>query len=160
MADAPRHRDPPPAAATPTQPRWILNDHKDVAWCVAFAPDGKFLVTCAGNRDATAGELRGYRLGAGKPIPAYRAEEPHGIRWVAFAPDGKSLATAEYDGTIRIRDAATGGVLTQWLAHPGGAQCVKFTRDGRTLVSCGKDGTAKVWDVATRELETTIAGHG
>ena len=57
----------------------------------------------------------------------------------------------EYDGTVRIRDAATGKVLTQWLAHPGGVQCLKFTRDGRTLVTCGKDGTAKVWDLATRE---------
>ena len=141
------------------QPRWILKDHTDVAWCVAFAPDGKSLVSCAGNRDATAGELRGYRLDAGKPVPVYRAEEPHGIRWVAFAPDGKSLATAEYDGKIRIRDAATGTVLTEWLAHRGGVQCVKFTRDGRTLVSCGKDGTAKVWDVATRELKTTMDGQ-
>jgi serine/threonine protein kinase len=149
---------PTPTPPTPMEPRWILKDHTDVAWCVAFAPDGKTLVTCAGNRGATAGELLGYRLDAGKPVPAYRAQEPHGIRWVAFAADGKSMATAEYDGMIRIRDPATGKVLTQWFAHDGGAQCVKFTRDGRMLVSCGKDGKAKVWDVATREVKTTMAG--
>jgi eukaryotic-like serine/threonine-protein kinase len=152
------HRDAR-LAEPPIQPRWVLKDHTDVAWCVAFAPDGKSLVSCSGNRDATAGELRAYRLGAGRPLPIYCAVEPHGIRWVAFAPDGKSLATAEYDGSIRIRDAATGKVLTEWLAHRGGAQCVKFTRDGRTLVSCGKDGTAKVWDVATRKLKTTMDGQ-
>ena len=107
--------------------------------------------------DATAGELLGYRLGAFRGRPFFRVKAPRGIRWVAFAPDGNSLATAEYDGTIRICDAATSNVLDQWFAHPGGVQCLKFTRDGRTLVSCGKDGTAKVWDVATREVKTTMA---
>ncbi len=155
----PGHQDAHWAAAPPVEPRSILKDHTDVAWCVAFAPDGKSLVSCAGNRDAAAGELRGYRLAASKPLPIYRAEEPHGIRWVAFAPDGKSLATAEYDGKIRVRDAATGMARSEWFAHRGGVQCVKFTRDGRRLVSCGKDGTAKVWDVATRELKTTMASQ-
>jgi WD40 repeat protein len=137
----------------------MLTDHTDVAWCVAFAADGKSLVSCGGNRDTPAGELRGYRLVAGKPEPAFVAKEHHGIRWVAFAPDAKSLATAEYDGTIRIRDAATGKVVTQWSAHSGGVQCVKFTRDGQTLVSCGKDGTAKAWDVAKHELKTTMTSQ-
>ena len=59
----------------------------------------------------------------------------------------------------RIRDAATGRVLTQWFAHRGGVQCVKFTRDGRTLVTCGKDGNAKVSDVVTREVKATMAGQ-
>ncbi len=140
-------------------PRFILKDHQDVGWCVAFSPDGKRLVSCAGARDATAGELRGYLLEGVKPVPAYRVEEPHGIRWVAFAPDGQTLATAEYDGTARIRDAATGKVLARLDAHPGGAQCLKFAHDGRTLVTCGKDGTAKVWDVGTRELKATMTGH-
>jgi WD40 repeat protein len=92
------------------KPRFILNDHKDVVWCVAFAPDGKSLASCAGNRSAKAGELRGYDLTTGKPARTFVAEEPHGIRWVAFAPSGKTLAAAEYDGMVRIRDAATGKV--------------------------------------------------
>ena len=148
-----------PAVATSSQPRWILKDHEDVSWCVAFAPDGKSLVSCAGNRDTAAGELRGYRLEAGKPVPAYRVVESHGIRWVAFAPDGKTLATAEYNGIVQIRDAATGMVLSHWEAHPGGVQCLKFTRDGRTLVTCGKDGTSKVWDLATRQVKMTMTGQ-
>ena len=148
-----------PTTPSLREPRYILKDHKDVAWCVAFAPDGKSLLSCSGNRDATAGELRGYRLEHGKPVPAFRAEETHGIRWVGFAPDGKSVATAEYDGNVRIRDAASGNVLFTWLAHQGGVQCLKFSRDGQTLVTCGKDGTAKVWDLATKNLKATMAGQ-
>ncbi len=152
---------PPPVSPATAEPRptFVLHDHKDVAWCVAFAPDGNSLLSCAGNRDSTIGELRGYRLEQGKPIPTFLAEEPHGIRWVAFAPDGKSVATAEYDGNVRIRDAATGKVLTDWAAHPTGVQCLKFTRDGKTLVTCGKDGTAKVWDLASHNLKATMSGE-
>ena len=151
--------DERPAAATPIRLRSVVNDFTDVAWCVAFAPDGKSIVACAGNRGASAGELRAYDLSSGRPMPKYVVEEPHGIRWVAFAPDGETLATGEYDGMVRIRDAATGKVLTRFLAHPGGVQCLSFTRDGRTLVTCGKDRTAKVWDLATREVKATMTGQ-
>ena len=106
-----------------------------------------------------AGELRGYLLGAGKPVPAYRAEEPHGIRWVAFAPDGETLATGEYDGMVRMRDAATGKVLARLLVTPGAPAVPEVhLGDGRTLVTCGKDSTIKIWDVATRGLKATMAG--
>ena len=135
----------------PNKPRFTLNDHKDVVWCVAFSPDVKSLVTSSGNRDARAGEIRGYDVSSGKPVPAFLGEEPHGIRWLSFGPDGKTLATAEYDGMVRIRDASTGKVLTKFEAHPGGVQCFKFAPDSKTLVTYGKENTAKVWDVATKK---------
>ena len=143
-------------ASLSKQPRFTLGDYKDVVWCVAFSPDGKLLVTCSGNRDALAGEFRGYDLTTGKPVQKFRSEEARGVRWVAFAPDGKTLATAEYDGMVKIRDPATGKVLTKFEAHPGGVQCLKFTRDGKTLVTCGKDKMSRVWDLATRKATATM----
>ena len=143
----------------PSKPLYVLSEYKDVAWCVVFSADGKSLFTCSGNRDAKAGELRGYDLSKGKPVQTVLAEEPHGIRWIALAPNGRVLATAEYDGTVKFRDCTTGKVLKQFAAHPGGVQCLKFTRDGRTLVTCGKDFKANVWDLATTKVKTTISGH-
>jgi WD40 repeat protein len=133
-----------------------LQDHYDVVWCVAFAPDGKSLVTCTGNRGAKAGDLRGYDLTTGAPRPTFFVREPHGIRWVAYDPDGKRLATAEYDGMVRIREAATGKVERTLSAHPGGVQCLKFTRKSRTLVTCDKDRKANVWDLDTSKITTTM----
>ena len=145
--------------ATPDKPLYILNDHKDVAVCV-FSPDGKSIFTCGGNRDAKAGELRGYDLTKGKPVQTFLAQEPHGIRWIAFAPGGSVLATAEYDGNgqdPRLPRRARSS--RRFAAHPGGVQCLKFSRDGRTLVTCGKDNKVNVWDLATTKVKTTISGH-
>ncbi len=71
-------------SSLPDKPRFTLSDHKDVVWCVAFSPDGKALVTCSGNRDAKAGEIRGYDLSSGKPVQSFLGEESHGIRWLSF----------------------------------------------------------------------------
>ncbi len=138
----------------PKEPRFTLKDHKDVAWCVMFAPDGKSMITCSGNRDASAGEIQKYDISTGKPVPAFVAEEGHDVRWLCFAPDGKTFATAEYDGKVRIRDAKAGKAGVEFEAHQWGVQCLKFTGDRKTLVTCGRDGTAKVWDVVTRKLSS------
>ncbi len=37
-------------AAAMNGPRSVIMDFKDVAWCVAFSPDGKWLVSCSGNQ--------------------------------------------------------------------------------------------------------------
>ncbi len=147
-------------ARLPREPRSVLDDFGDNVWCVTFAPDGKSMVTCSGGRDAKAGEVRGYGLATGKPVRSFRVEESRGIRWAAFAADGKTLATGEYDGMVKLRDPATGKVVARFEAHPEGVQCLKFTRDGKTLVTCGKDKTVKIWDVATRKARATMTGHG
>ena len=146
-------------AQQPVEPRSTLNEYLDVVWCVAFSPDGKSMATTSGNRDAKAGELRGYDIRSGEPVKTFSIAESRGIRWAAYAPDGKTLATGEYDGMVKIRDAATGKVIDRFEAHRDGVQCLKFTRDGKTLVTCGKDKTAKAWDVATRKLKATMTGH-
>ena len=154
----------PPIAADDARlakkPRFVLDDFGDNVWCVTFAPDGKSMVTCSGGRDAKAGEVRGYDLATGKPVRSFRVEESRGVRWAAFAPDGKTLATGEYDGMVKLREPATGKVVAKLEAHPEGVQCLKFTRDGKTLATCGKDQTVKIWDVATRKARATMNGHG
>jgi WD40 repeat protein len=92
-------------SSLPDKPRFTLSDHKDVVWCVVFSIDGKSLVTCSGDRDAKAGEIRGYDLSSGKPVHKFLVEESRGIRCIAFSPDGKLMATASFDRTVKIWDA-------------------------------------------------------
>lgn len=69
------------------------------------------------------------------------------ITGMAFSPDGRRLASASKDGTIKLWETATGReILT--LLHGRGDQVtgVSFSPDGLQIVSVSKSGTVKVWD--------------
>src|SRR5262249_39769117 len=79
-------------------------DHR--VWAVAFAPDGKPLASAGGECNRPS-ELVLWDPNTGKP--RVRVREDGGVRSVAFSRDGRTLATADWDGlTARVRDAATG----------------------------------------------------
>jgi len=72
------------------------------------------------------------------------------VSGVAFSSDGKYLATASWDNTVRLWSVSTGEQL-QRLNHEGFVSGVAFSSDGKYLATASWDNTVRLWSVSTGE---------
>ncbi|MFI6463675.1 hypothetical protein [Streptomyces sp. NPDC050538] len=157
------------------QPPAVLLGHPAIVWSVAFAPDGRTLVSVGGSTlfwDVTdpAHPQRVSMIPGG----AYQAAfSPDGrvladsdrlldlrdlstgthddvVTSLAFAPGGRVLASASWDGTARLWQVTRGRALWPLAVlrgHTRFVRSVAFSPDGRTLVTASEDTTVRIWDV-------------
>jgi WD40 repeat protein len=147
-----------------------LSGHKAEVSCLAFSPDGKFLAS--GGADTTirlwdargASERRPHGRG---PAPGPRRELitlwGHGAVVLALAssPDGRTLATASDDSTIKLWDVAAypklgGRALATFRIPEVGVAALAFAPDGQTLASGSYDGMVRLWEAATRGATSVL----
>jgi hypothetical protein len=68
------------------------------------------------------------------------------VVWITFSPDGRRIATASLDRTVKLWDTATGREVFALQGRTAGVFVLAFSPDGRRIVSGGIDYTARVWD--------------
>lgn len=120
---------------------------------VAFTADGRHIAApvTAGSRGTPAGLLiedtgaavRVWQLPTGESRLAVRGLKASVSR-LTFSPDGKWLATAGADKTVRVWDWSNGKELGK-LACQAPVQVVAFSPDGRLLAVGSRDGSARIW---------------
>ncbi|WKT39349.1 G-protein beta WD-40 repeat [Fusarium oxysporum f. sp. vasinfectum] len=92
--------------------------------------------------------------------PNYRARLVlHGhtkpVSQVRISPNGKFIASASADATIKIWDATTGEHMDTLVGHMAGVSCLAWTPDSNTIASGSDDKAIRLWDRVTGRPKTT-----
>ena len=127
-----------------------FSGHAGPVSCGAFTPDGKSVVTCGGEGDAT---LRVWDPKSGQAFIC--VEGPHfqetGITCMKIHPNGQTALSGAEAGTIRLVSLESGKVLGSLDKHIDGSSVediVYLVGDG-IAASAGMDGNLVVWDLAS-----------
>jgi WD40 repeat protein len=157
LGGVPAWAQPASGAASDALQLVIQASPEESVTSVACSPDGRFVVS--GSFD---GRVRVHEARTGAVLRAVGGEPSRGVRAVAFAPDGKTLATAGYemDKKVRLWDIQTGSLVRALVGHEViETYAVAIAPDGRFLASSGTDRQVLVWDLATGTLRHRLVGN-
>ena len=98
--------------------------------------------------DVRSGDVVVDPLAGDKVLTVGAADDPVDAAW---SPDGRSIATANADGSARVFDARTGRQRLALIGHRDSVNDVEWSPDSTRLVTASADGTAKIWSVTEDE---------
>lgn len=116
------------------------------------SPDGKQVATGGSNA------VHLYDLETGEKLWTATGHE-NSISDLGFSPDGKSLASASADGTVRIWSARSGDAIRIFDAHEDGVPTVSWHPSGKRLASGDYTGTVHIWTATSGSIKASLEVH-
>jgi WD40 repeat protein len=134
----------------------------NIASALNFSPNGHLLAVGGRNcneknrlidSDAGSGVLL-WSMDTHRRVAFLKTQGLGDLSSIAFSPNGKTLATAQGNDTVRIWNVAARHPIGDLVPSQGAViKTLAFSPDGRTLAGGGNEGNIWLWDVATdREI--------
>jgi WD40 repeat protein/serine/threonine protein kinase len=146
-------------------PSMELAGHKDEAWCLAFTPDSRYLLSGSDNSDEP-GTLKLWGVAGGELVTSGR---PHfaTLSTMAISPDGQRLVTGGLNEkrNLRLWDIRFLTDTKLWKdgrSLPGRSSPVRsvaFSPDGKTLAKSGDDRKIHLFDGFSMAGRGLLSGH-
>ncbi len=139
-------------------PNFILNEHNDEIWAIAFSPDGEWLAS--GGADGNLKLSYITTSTSKRQSSILLADESHSaIKVITFSPDGRTLAVGRVDGTIALWDVETRHVKKRYEGHSWEVTALAFSPNSKILASGTAFSELVLWDVSRYNELTSLEGH-
>jgi RNA polymerase sigma factor (sigma-70 family) len=160
------------------KPVAVLRGHAGAVWSVAFSPDGKTLVAGSGLLDPKGeryigGEMQVWDVARRAPRETL-TDHTRVVNALSFHPNGKLLASASDDATVRVWKVAGAKLQGEQIlydAHaipavpfkkmrpPDAVSSAVFSPDGKLLAWERNDNAVVLWDVEAGREKAILEGH-
>ncbi|SPO06420.1 uncharacterized protein DNG_09110 [Cephalotrichum gorgonifer] len=138
---------------------WTLTGTARSVTNVSFSPDSQWVAFAQDYMSVVVSKLEG---DFNKVLKGHI----NMVKLAVFSPNGRWLASASTDATIKLWDTGSWTCAHTLFGHTGPINTIRFSHDSRHLASASSDTTIRVWDMqaieesAAESASETMPGNG
>ena len=126
------------------KPASTLRGHRSEVYCLSYSPDGMRLAAGSATGDQV---LRVWNLE--RETQTLLDGHTNVVQSVAWSTNGRWLASAGYDRSVRVWDASAESERSLLVGHERPVYGVAFNEDATAVISVDSGATTRRWDLAT-----------